>query len=74
MPTIDTLAYVKELEAGGMERATAETLVTAFGKIALPVLATKADLEKLETKLVIKLGGIVVAVAGLFATVQHFWK
>ena len=72
--TVDTLAYVKELEAGGVDRATAETVVTAFAKIALPVLATKADLERLETKLVIKLGGIVVTVAGLLAVVQHVWK
>ena len=52
---IDTLAYVKELESAGVDRATAEAHVVAFARDALPDVTTKADLALLgawvETKL-----------------------
>jgi len=44
--TIDTLAYVKELAATGVERAVAEAQVRALAEHALPDVATKADLER----------------------------
>ena len=52
---IDTLAYVKEPEAAGVDRATAEAQVVALAKPALPDVATKADLALLEAKFDAKL-------------------
>lgn len=49
---IDTLAYVKALEAAGVERlaaeAHAEALSEALSQQILPDLATKTDLEALR--------------------------
>jgi hypothetical protein len=42
--TIDTLAYCKELEAGGLDRHTAEIEVAALAKHVLPDLVNKSDL------------------------------
>jgi hypothetical protein len=46
---IDTLAYTKALEAAGVERRIAEVHAEALAKFALADLATKADIERLET-------------------------
>jgi len=75
---IDTLAYTKELETGGIDRKTAETLVIAFTKLILPVLVTKADLkhelERLEHRMTLRLGGLLVTGVGIIVALQHFWK
>jgi hypothetical protein len=42
---IDTLAYVKELEAAGVPRDQAEAQVRALAQHALPDLATKDDIR-----------------------------
>ena len=42
---IDTLAYVKALEAAGLERGAAEAQVEALTKHVLPDLVAKPDLE-----------------------------
>ena len=42
---IDTLAYVKELEAAGVPRDQAEAQVRALAQHALPDLVTKDDLR-----------------------------
>ena len=48
---IDTLAYVKEWEAAGVDRATAEAHVVALAKHALPDVATKGDLALMRAEL-----------------------
>ena len=48
---IDTLAYMKHLEAGGFARSQAEALAEATNRYIVPDLATKADLGALEAKL-----------------------
>jgi hypothetical protein len=53
--TIDTLDYVKKLEAAGVPRAQAEAHAAAVRDPLAPQLATKADLDvavaRLETKI-----------------------
>lgn len=49
--TIDTLGYVKRLEAAGVDRKQAEAHAEAFRDEVSSQLATKADLEKLGDKL-----------------------
>lgn len=48
---IDTLAYVKALEAAGLDRQAAEAQAEALTKHILPDLATKADLDQLAERL-----------------------
>lgn len=48
---IDTLAYTKPLEAGGVARRAAEAQAEAITNCVLPELATKADLTMLEERL-----------------------
>ena len=43
---IDTLAYVKALEAAGVERHVAEAHAEALAKFAFPDLATTAELNR----------------------------
>lgn len=43
---IDTLAYVKELEAAGLDRKLAEAHAAALRDKVLPELATKQELRK----------------------------
>jgi hypothetical protein len=49
--TVDTLAYVKELEASGVDRRQAEAHATAMSKHVFPELATKQDVERVRTDL-----------------------
>ena len=64
----DTRAFVKRLTAAGMPEPQAEA-VTAMVKEAretdLDHLATKTDLQLLEQRMTIKLGGLIVAATGL---------
>ena len=48
---IDTLAYVKALEAAGVERKTAEAQVEALSRHILPDLATKSDIQGLKSEI-----------------------
>jgi hypothetical protein len=78
--TIDTLAYMKALEAGGLDRRAAEAHVEALAKHIFPALATKADLDALEMRLrltiervveqsahqlAVRLSGLMLGVVGL---------
>jgi hypothetical protein len=74
--TIDTLAYTKALEAGGLDRKAAEAHVEALAKHVFPALATKADLDALEIRLervversahqlTVRLSGLMLGVVGL---------
>jgi hypothetical protein len=53
--TIDTLEYVKKLEAAGVPRPQAEAHAAAVRDTGAPQLATKADLDvavaRLETRI-----------------------
>jgi hypothetical protein len=66
---IDTLAYVKALEAAGVDRAAAEAQVEAISRHVLQDLVTKADLEqatnKLAHDLTVRLVGFMLAITGL---------
>ena len=64
----DTHAFVKRLTAVGMPEEQAEALADEQAKLIDERLATKDDLERLEQRLIIRLGGmtggmLVVAVA-----------
>jgi ribosome-associated translation inhibitor RaiA len=53
--TIDTLGYVKRLEAAGVDRSIAEAHMEALSEKVVPQLATKSDLQtavdRLEQKI-----------------------
>lgn len=78
--TIDTLAFAKSLEAGGLGRRDAEAQVAALAQHVLPEIVTPAhldqQLEQLENRLTLtiertvhqqswRLIGLVFAVVGL---------
>ena len=65
---IDTLKYTKDLEAAGLSRGQAETIVGAQFRMISENVATKADIKELEykftleiQKVITKLGTTVVA-------------
>jgi hypothetical protein len=64
--TIDTLEYMKRLEAAGVDRRQAEAHAQAVRDTLATQLATKADIERLEHKFEAMLwkhtAGIIVAV------------
>ena len=67
----DTHAFVKRLTGVGMPEEQAEALADEQAKLIDERLATKADLERLEQRLIIRLGGMmVVAVAAMAALVK----
>lgn len=49
--TIDTLGYVKRLEAAGVDRKIAEAHMEALNGAVVPELATRLDLERLGERL-----------------------
>jgi hypothetical protein len=49
--TIDTLGYVKRLEAAGYKREQAEAQAEALRDEVVPQLATRVDLERLGDRL-----------------------
>ena len=49
--TIDTLSYVKRLEAAGVDRRQAEAQAEALLDVVAPQLATRADLDSAITRL-----------------------
>lgn len=73
--TFDTHAFVKRLTAAGMPEAQAEA-VTSMVKEAretdLDSLATKVDLQLLEQRMTIKLGGLTVVATGVILAAIKF--
>ena len=73
--TFDTLAAARDLKAAGVEPAQAEAFAEALRKAATAdrdELATRADIRALEARLearldrlLLQLGGVVIAAAGL---------
>jgi tryptophan synthase alpha subunit len=81
--TIDTLAYVKPLEAAGIERKAAEAQAAALNSHVLPDLITKADLasakleleqaiERIEHRLTLRVIGIVAAFDAALSALLRF--
>ena len=76
----DSLGYVRRLQEGGVERTQAEAHADAARDFILGGVATKGDIERLETKLelleqrlTIKLGGfLVIAVSAIVALERLF--
>jgi hypothetical protein len=82
-PTFDTHRAVKALTEAGFEEAQAETLVDTMSEAIGGNVATRADLETLELRLggrmetlelrlIIRIGGIVIASAGLVIALLKF--
>ena len=67
--TFDTCAAAKALREAGFDEAQAEAAVVMVRDAVTEGVATKADLRAeivgLETRLTIRLGGLVIAVGGL---------
>ena len=63
--TIDTLSYVKRLEAAGVDRKTAEAHAEAINAHVVPELATKSDIETLLWKHSLATLLCVLAIGGL---------
>ena len=64
----DTHAFVKELTEAGMPEAQAEVLARSQANLIDEKLATKEDLKKLELRLTIRLGSMMVVAVGVVAT------
>lgn len=72
----DTLKYSKILEAAGISRTHAEAQIHVMTEIVEDELATKQDIkdlkdemQKLEYRLVIKLGTLITAVVSIAVTI-----
>ena len=55
---IDTLKLAKQLEAAHLSTEQAEAIATAIAEVASGELATKADLQSLESRLSDKIVGV----------------
>ena len=60
-PGVDSLAFVKQLAAAGMNARHAEALAEARTEYAFTHLATKADLKDLELRLTMRFGAMIAA-------------
>lgn len=68
--TFDTHKFVKRLTEAGMPLNQAEILADEQTKLIDERLATKDDLEKLELRLILKLGTLTVAAIGIMTTIM----
>lgn len=71
--TFDTLKFANELKKAGIPDSQAEAearaLANAIGEIDV---ATKRDLAKLELRMTIKVGGMLMAVTGILIAAMKF--
>ncbi len=65
--TFDTLELVEKLKKSGINQDQAEAIVRSIAE-AQDHLLTKTDLMELEYRLVIKLGGMMMAAIAVVAT------
>ena len=63
--SVDTLGYVKRLEAGGFKREQAEAQAEALRDEVVPQLATKVDLDRLGERLEGRMDQLETKVEGL---------
>ncbi len=61
----DSLAYFKKLKGAGVPEEQANVQAEALRAIIDSTLATKKDLKEQEYRIIIRLGGIVIATAGI---------
>ncbi len=67
--TFDTHKFIRRLKESGIPETQAEAIAEAFRDAHIEAdLATKADLRELEYRLVIKLGGMMMASIAVVAT------
>lgn len=69
---IDTLAFAKKLKAAGFTDEQAETLAHAQAELIDERLATKSDLERLELRLTIRMGGMLALAVAFLAALKLF--
>ena len=77
----DRLTLTRAFEGAGISSEAAERIATEIYDAIHDNVATKADLEAMRaalehqiTRMTIRLGVVVVAVAGLASTIVHFWR
>ncbi len=79
----DTLKFVEKLEAGGFTHQQAKAAAEAFAEATGQKLATNADVatlrtemqtgfQLLEQRLTIKMGAMMVALAGFLSLIKFF--
>lgn len=67
--TFDTHKFIRTLKEAGIPEQQAEAIAAAFREAHQEAeLATKADLRELEYRLIIKLGGMMMAAIAVVAT------
>lgn len=66
----DTVTYARALHQAGMPSKQALAIAEATRDNVMSDLVTKADMEKYELRIVIKLGGIIAAGIGLLAVLM----
>lgn len=67
--TFDIRKLIRTIKASGIPDGQAEAIAAAFQEAHLEVeLATKTDLRELEYRLIIKLGGMMMAAIAMVAT------
>ncbi len=69
----DTLALARDLEAAGFPSKQAQDTAAALARaVGDHDVATKTDLRDLEQRLTIRMGGMLVALAGFLAIIRFF--
>ena len=68
----DTHKYVKRLTNAGMPEPQAEVIADEQRSLIEDQLATKRDLKELEQRLIIRLGGMMIAGFGVIAALIRF--
>lgn len=68
----DTLAYAKKLKEAGFTEGQAEAQAEALRSVIDTNLATKQDLKELESRITLRLGGLIVAGVGVLAVLMRF--
>ncbi len=70
----DTLEYSKKLKAAGFTEQQAEIQAEALADMFENQIATKRDLRELESRLLIRLGGMLAIAVGLIAAIEKIVK
>jgi len=70
-PAFDTHKAVKTLQKAGADETLAEAVVATIGTAIGDQVATKADLNMLEQRLTIRLGGLVVVGVVVLASLMQ---